>query len=90
VRELCALSPEFARLWANHDVASPGTRVKVFRHSRIGEVRMMSTSMALAVPPESRMIVYTPLDDAARARMADLAAMDPETARLQLDHDHSH
>ena len=90
VRDLREASPEFARMWANHDVASPGTRVKVFRHSGIGEVRMMTTSMALTVPPEARMIVYTPLDDDARVRMASLREMDAEAARRQLGHDHEH
>jgi transcriptional regulator with XRE-family HTH domain len=90
VRDLCERSPEFARMWANHDVASPGTRIKVFRHSAIGEVRMMSTSMSLAVPPEARLIVYTPLDDECRERLAYLRGLDDTTARRTLGHDHDH
>lgn len=70
VRRLSAASPEFARMWAAHDVARPGSRMKIFRHSEIGQVRTISTSMALASPPDTRMVVYTPLDDESRERIA--------------------
>jgi hypothetical protein len=32
VRRLQAMSPLFARLWAEHDVASPATYLKICRH----------------------------------------------------------
>ncbi|WP_372455660.1 helix-turn-helix transcriptional regulator [Sphaerisporangium fuscum] len=74
VRGLSAVSSEFAALWADHQVARPGTRMKIFRHSAVGLVRAVSTSLALAGPPETRMVVYTPLDDESRQRLAWLAA----------------
>ncbi|GIH94801.1 transcriptional regulator [Planobispora siamensis] len=74
VRRLSAVSPEFARMWATHDVASPGSRMKIFQHCVAGLVRTVSTSMTLAAPPETRMVVYTPVDDDSRERIAWLLA----------------
>jgi transcriptional regulator with XRE-family HTH domain len=70
VRRLTAASPSFAEMWAHHEVARPGTRMKLFQHSAVGLVRTTSTSMALASPPETRMVVYTPMDDESRERIA--------------------
>jgi transcriptional regulator with XRE-family HTH domain len=76
VRRLAAESPDFARMWAAHDVASPGTRLKIFRHPAVGEVRMNTSSFAAAAAPESRMIVYTPVDDETRERIHTLLTTD--------------
>ncbi|WP_433257177.1 helix-turn-helix transcriptional regulator [Streptosporangium sp. CA-135522] len=70
VRRLSAASPEFAGMWATHDVARPGSRMKIFQHSAAGQVRTISTSMGLASPPETRMVVYTPMDEDSRERIA--------------------
>ncbi|MDP9870036.1 MULTISPECIES: helix-turn-helix transcriptional regulator [Streptosporangium] len=69
VRRLSAASPEFAAMWATHDVARPGNRMKIFQHSAVGLVRTVSTSLALPSPPETRMVVYTPMDEESRERM---------------------
>ena len=69
VARLSAASPEFARMWATHDVARPGVRMKLFKHSSVGLIRLTSTSMALAAPPETRVVVYTPMDDESRRRI---------------------
>nr|BFE78877.1 hypothetical protein GCM10020093_014780 [Planobispora longispora] len=74
VRRLSAASPEFARMWDTHDVARPGSRMKIFQHSVAGLIRTVSTSMTLASPPETRMVVYTPADDESRERIAWLRA----------------
>ncbi|WP_245667979.1 helix-turn-helix transcriptional regulator [Actinomadura macra] len=79
VRRLQAASPEFARLWADHDVAVPGQRVKVFRHHAVGLVRTRTTSMELSGAPGARMIVYTLTDDESRDRIDWLLA-NPEAA----------
>ncbi|GAA0379876.1 transcriptional regulator [Acrocarpospora corrugata] len=67
-------SAEFARMWATHDVAGPGVRVKLFKHSAAGLIRATSTSLALPSPPETRLVVYTPGDDESRDRIAWLRA----------------
>ncbi|MFD1115221.1 helix-turn-helix transcriptional regulator [Sphaerisporangium aureirubrum] len=81
VRRLSAASPDFARMWADHEVARPGTRMKIFQPSGAGLVRTTSTSMALASPPETRMVVYTPMDDESRDRLAWLRANPRDPAR---------
>jgi transcriptional regulator with XRE-family HTH domain len=72
VRALSRASPEFAEMWAAHDVALPGSRIKIFRHSGVGELAMATTSFAVSATPETRMIVYTPLTGRDRERMAAL------------------
>lgn len=72
VRRLCAASPDFARLWATHDVAGPSTRLKLFQHVLGGVLKTISTSFAVSAMPEARMIVYTPVDDGDRELLADV------------------
>ncbi len=76
VRRLSAASPEFARMWAEHDVAGPSTRMKVFQHvfreGGAGLLRTVSTSFAVSAAPDTRMIVYTPLADEDRQILEDL------------------
>ncbi|MFF4418167.1 helix-turn-helix transcriptional regulator [Streptosporangium sp. NPDC001559] len=79
VRALSAESPEFARMWATHDVARPGSRMKAFRHCRAGLVRTVSTSLSLSATPEARMVVYTPVDEESRERIAWISA-NPEVS----------
>jgi transcriptional regulator with XRE-family HTH domain len=69
VRRLSAISPVFASLWAAHNVGHAGTRVKIFHHRLVGEVRLTSTTFAPASTPESRLVVYSPRDEATRARL---------------------
>ncbi|WP_051753343.1 helix-turn-helix transcriptional regulator [Streptosporangium amethystogenes] len=87
VRVLSAASGEFARMWATHDVARPGNRIKIFRHSAVGQIRTTSTSMALSSPQEARMVVYTPMDEESHERVARLRAH-PEAPAV--DHSHRH
>ncbi|MFC6580671.1 helix-turn-helix transcriptional regulator [Planomonospora parontospora] len=85
VRRLSAASPDFARMWATHDVARPGSRMKIFQHCTVGLIRTVSTSLALSSPPEARMVVYTPLDEESRERIAWLRAHPDVPA---VDHTH--
>ncbi|MER6786159.1 helix-turn-helix transcriptional regulator [Streptomyces sp. NPDC000658] len=70
IGELSRASPLFARLWASGDVAEPGPRVKAFRHERVGELRMTSTSLSINGMPECRIVVYTPDDEETARRTA--------------------
>jgi transcriptional regulator with XRE-family HTH domain len=76
VQRLSVASPEFARLWTRHEVASPGSRTKHFLHPQAGLLRLRSTSLAVADMPEARIVVYTPADDETRERL-------PLTRRLR-------
>jgi transcriptional regulator with XRE-family HTH domain len=71
VRRLSAASAKFAQMWAEHDVAVPGTRMKVFQHVGSGRLlHTVSTAFALPAIPETRMIVYTPITDDDRDLLA--------------------
>ena len=70
-------------MWAAHDVAVPTTRVKVFRHAAVGEVRVSVVNFAVVATPETRMAVYTTVDQESRERLdwliehPDAPAVDP-------------
>jgi transcriptional regulator with XRE-family HTH domain len=74
LRDLRERSPEFARMWAMHDVSSAGPSTKVFRHLGVGEIRMISTVFHPAELPETRLSVYLPVDDESRERLELLRA----------------
>jgi len=69
IERLSARSPEFAALWARHEVASPESRVKHHLHPTAGLLRLRSTSLAVADMPEVRISVSTPADDETRQRL---------------------
>ena len=45
IRRLCDLSPEFAELWARHEVAEPVDRTLRFRHPVAGELTFTRTEL---------------------------------------------
>ena len=69
IQRLSEASPEFAELWARHEVANPAARIKHFMHPTAGLLRLVSTSMAVASMADARIVVYTPADDLSRARL---------------------
>ncbi|GLY76661.1 helix-turn-helix transcriptional regulator [Actinoallomurus iriomotensis] len=86
VERLSAASPEFAEMWAAHDVGTPTTRVKVFRHAAVGEVSLSVVNFAVVATPETRMAVYTPVDVESRERVDWLIAHPDAPA---VDHTHA-
>ncbi|MFC1409843.1 helix-turn-helix transcriptional regulator [Streptacidiphilus sp. N1-12] len=74
IRDLLAASPDFARLWAQQDVAAFSIRQKVFRHAAVGEMRLSAANFGVTGVPEARMVVYTPMDEESRERIAWLMA----------------
>ena len=85
IRDLLAASPEFARLWAQQDVAAHSSRRKVFRHAAVGEVRLAATNLGVTGAPEARMVVYTPMDEESRERIDWLMA---NPGRSPVSHSH--
>ena len=63
VRRLEAASPDFSRLWAQHEVASPASHLKIFRHPRYRQLPMTGSSLGVLGTPGTRMVVYTPADE---------------------------
>nr|WP_242666434.1 helix-turn-helix transcriptional regulator [Parafrankia irregularis] len=70
VHRLSAASPDFARLWASHDVVPPRPCNKIFRYPGIPDIATRSTNLELSYQPGTRVIVYTPVDDEGRAGIA--------------------
>ena len=78
VERLSAASAEFATMWARHDVAGPAIREKVFRRT-VGEpVRTTSMSLAIAAAPDTRIVVYAPIDEPSRQHLVEVTANPPE------------
>lgn len=69
-------SPEFDRMWASGDVAPAGRRMKLIQHASVGHIRLTSVSLAIDGMPEHRIVVYTPIDEESRLRVARLRGMD--------------
>lgn len=79
---LSAVSPKFAEMWADHDVAGPDARVKVFVQN-LGEIRVntTATSLGISASPETRLVVYTPMSDADAVTLAELTKAPPGIAQ---------
>jgi transcriptional regulator with XRE-family HTH domain len=69
IRRLAALSPEFADLWARHEVAEPAARTLRFRHPDAGLMTFTRTEFEVSAVPGLRIAVYSPQDDDTRARL---------------------
>ena len=74
IRRLGELSPEFAELWARHEVCEPEQRLRVFRDADVGELRFTINELSVSAVPGTCLIVYTPDDTQTRGRLARLAA----------------
>ena len=88
IRRMEAASPEFAAMWATHDVADPANRLKRFRGLGGEAIELFVTGFAVTGTPEARMVVYTPVDDVAAARLrrqqAAMAPLSPSTRETAL------
>ena len=82
VRRLQARSSHFARLWAEHDVASPATYLKIFRHPAHERLAMTTTSLAVLAVPCTRVVVYTPADEVTRRAVDGLLRGEGTDARF--------
>lgn len=67
-------SPEFAAVWARHDVEGPETRTKRILHPDVGLLRLDYTYLWLGPHGGNRMVTYTPADAESASRLAALHA----------------
>jgi transcriptional regulator with XRE-family HTH domain len=74
VARLQAASPEFAEMWARHDVQAPETRVKRFRHPEVGLLRLDYDYLWLGQRLGTRVVVYSPADARTRDKLGRLHA----------------
>jgi transcriptional regulator with XRE-family HTH domain len=75
VARLTAASPEFAEMWARHEVRSIQNKSKRFRHPEVGLMRFEVTNTWLAPRPGNRMMVYVPSDAETERRLQRLVEM---------------
>ncbi|QLY33803.1 helix-turn-helix domain-containing protein [Nocardia huaxiensis] len=60
ISELTTVSPEFAELWARHDVAAPTQAVKAVHHREAGDLIFDKTTMAVIDQPDWYLEFYNP------------------------------
>ncbi|MFB7636410.1 helix-turn-helix transcriptional regulator [Streptomyces sp. NPDC056149] len=75
VARLTEASPEFRGIWAQHEVERTTSAVKVFRHPVVGILQLTSTNLWLGPNHGSKMLSYTPVDEATRERLGELDAL---------------
>jgi len=87
IRDLIEASPEFARMWRDHEVHGHGTRLKIFRHGAVGELRFKATNLGVLATPGARMVVYVPADERTKEGLARLeAGVTPPNGTLPCGH----
>jgi transcriptional regulator with XRE-family HTH domain len=73
VARLNRASPEFAEMWARHDVRGPENSIKRVRHPLVGMLRMEYTYLWLDPGVGTRITSYTPADARTAAKLEELA-----------------
>jgi hypothetical protein len=87
IRDLIEQSPEFARMWRDHEVHGHATRLKIFRHPAVGEMRFKATNLGVLATPGACMVVYVPADERTQDGLAKLeAGAQPEPGTLACGH----
>jgi hypothetical protein len=72
IRRLAELSPEFAELWARHEVCEAEQRLRVFLDAEVGELRFVINELQISAVPGMHFIIYTPQEEQTRDRLARL------------------
>ncbi|MEV0251739.1 helix-turn-helix transcriptional regulator [Nocardia sp. NPDC050712] len=73
--DMCAASPEFAEIWAEHPVGSATQGIKFLHHEQVGELTFEYTTLPLLDLPGHRLLLHTPAPGTeTEARLGDLLA----------------
>lgn len=72
IARLHRASPEFAAVWARHDVQAPENKVKRIKHPTAGLLRLDFTYLWLSRNLGTRIVTYTPADDETARRLESL------------------
>jgi transcriptional regulator with XRE-family HTH domain len=90
VDDLSAASPEFARLWTTHDVATPAHCPKVLHHPTAGRLTFSLESLQLPGDDGQYVMTYTPADPPTQAAVETLLASQssalPAVSRRSVGH----
>jgi transcriptional regulator with XRE-family HTH domain len=72
VARLNRSSPEFAEMWARHDIRGPETAIKRIQHPLVGLLRLTYTYLWLDPGLGTRIVTYTPVDNRTAAKLQSL------------------
>jgi hypothetical protein len=82
VKRLQDASPEFAELWARHDIAAPENLTKRFRHPQLGPLQFSFTNLWLSQRLGVRLVCYTPDDLETESAVSRLDTVEPRELEL--------
>lgn len=74
VDRLVAASPEFAGMWERHEVRGLENRTKHLINPKVGLIRLDYTNLWFGPRLGTRLVTYTPADNATRTRLEKLTA----------------
>ncbi|MEV7776349.1 helix-turn-helix transcriptional regulator [Kitasatospora sp. NPDC086791] len=77
VQRLSARSELFRELWDRQEVAPPETWLRMFRHPRLGVLRLNATYLTMPGVPECYIVVYVPASPEDRERVEQLNSLPP-------------
>ncbi|MBL1098252.1 helix-turn-helix transcriptional regulator [Streptomyces coffeae] len=69
VKRLEDTSPEFREIWARHEVLRPANKIKTFRQSQVGMLRLSGTSLWTGPSQGPKLLTYSPADAESRERL---------------------
>jgi transcriptional regulator with XRE-family HTH domain len=70
VARLREVSPEFREGWDGHPVAGFVSRERIFHHPTAGTLHLEHHQLRASDRPDLQLVIYTPLDDVSRTRLA--------------------
>ncbi|MFD8787347.1 helix-turn-helix transcriptional regulator [Kitasatospora sp. NPDC059599] len=77
VQRLSARSALFRELWDRQEVAPPETWLRLFRHPRLGVLRLNATYLTMPGVPECYIVVYVPASPEDQERVEQLDSLPP-------------
>jgi transcriptional regulator with XRE-family HTH domain len=77
VGELSVHSPEFARLWAEHDIGRKEWGTKTLVHPSAGALRLRYQALFLPDDSHRQLVAYLPADEATAAALEELVTPEP-------------
>jgi transcriptional regulator with XRE-family HTH domain len=85
VEDLAERSPDFARLWADHDVQDSGVNMKTVNNPTVGLLHFESTLLSVPNRPDLRVVLHNPCEGTdTAAKVGRLLAEDERRGGLRL------
>jgi transcriptional regulator with XRE-family HTH domain len=75
VARLTDASPDFAAMWARHEVRGPENKTKALINRHVGLLRLDYTNLWFGPGLGTRLVTYTPVDEASKERLEKLALL---------------